>query len=194
MTLEALISTYGYAAITIGTFFEGETILVLGGFATHRGYLALPWVVLCGFLGTLCGDQFYFYLGRIKGASFLERRPHWKSKSDRVFELLHRRQLLITLGFRFVYGFRTVTPFLLGASGFPPLRFFFLNGLGAILWAILIGSSGYLFGHVFQLIIGKIERYESWLFIALAALGAFLWCIHRFRKPKTARQSYKPNP
>jgi membrane protein DedA with SNARE-associated domain len=182
MTLEALISTYGYAAIAIGTFFEGETILILGGFATHRGYLALPWVVLCGFLGTLCGDQFYFYLGRIKGAGFLERRPHWKSKSDRVFELLHRRQLLITLGFRFVYGFRTVTPFLLGASGFPPLRFFFLNSLGAILWAILIGGSGYLFGHVFQLIIGKIERYESWLFIALAALGAFLWCIHRFRK------------
>jgi membrane protein DedA with SNARE-associated domain len=189
MSLEALISTYGYAAIAIGTFFEGETILVLGGFATHQGYLRLPWVVLWGFLGTLCGDQFYFYLGRIKGAGFLERRPYWKSKSDRVFALLHRHQLLITMGFRFLYGLRTVTPFLLGASGFPPLRFFFLNGLGAILWAIFIGGSGYLFGHVFQLILGKIERYESWLFIGLATIGAFIWCVHWLRRPKTARRA-----
>jgi membrane protein DedA with SNARE-associated domain len=189
MSLEALLSTYGYAAIAIGTFFEGETILVLGGFATHQGYLRLPWVVLCGFLGTLCGDQLYFYLGRIKGAGFLEKRPHWKSKSDRVFALLHKRQWLITLGFRFFYGFRTVTPFLLGASDFPPLRFLFLNCLSALLWAILIGGLGYLFGHVFQLIIGKIERYESWIFLGLSAIGAFIWVVHwvRRRPKKTGR-------
>ncbi|SPD74464.1 hypothetical protein PITCH_A230150 [uncultured Desulfobacterium sp.] len=37
MSLEEIISTYGYAAIVAGTFFEGETILVIGGFAAHRG-------------------------------------------------------------------------------------------------------------------------------------------------------------
>lgn len=36
MSLEELISTYGYAAGGIGTFLEGETILILGGFAAHR--------------------------------------------------------------------------------------------------------------------------------------------------------------
>ena len=41
MSLEALISHYGYAAVAIGTFFEGETILVIAGFASHQGYLAL---------------------------------------------------------------------------------------------------------------------------------------------------------
>ena len=40
--LESLIDTYGYLTILIGTFLEGETILVLGGFAAHRGYLHLP--------------------------------------------------------------------------------------------------------------------------------------------------------
>lgn len=60
MTFEELISTYGYVAVGIGTFQEGETILILGGFASHRGYLELPWVIACAFLGTLFGDRFYF--------------------------------------------------------------------------------------------------------------------------------------
>lgn len=36
MSLEHWISEYGYAAIAIGTFLEGDTILILGGFAASR--------------------------------------------------------------------------------------------------------------------------------------------------------------
>ena len=49
MTLESIVDTYGYLAVLLGTFLEGETILVLGGFAAHRGYLALPWVIVAAF-------------------------------------------------------------------------------------------------------------------------------------------------
>lgn len=191
MSLEEIVSTYGYIAIVIGTFFEGETVLVLGGFATHRGYLELPWVVICGFLGTLFGDQLYFYIGRIKGTNFLEKRPYWKLRSERVFDLLHRHQLLLILGFRFFYGLRTVTPFLLGAGGIQPVRFLILNIIGAFSWAVAIGVSGYLFGHAFELIIGNINRYESRLFIALAASGILAWFLHWFRQRKATRQFTK---
>ena len=109
ISLGGLISTYGYAAIAVGTFFEGETVLVLGGFAAHQGYLNLSWVVISAFAGTLCGDQLYFYLGRSQGTNVLEKRPYWRSKSKRVFNLLHRHQFLVTVGFRFLYGLRTVT-------------------------------------------------------------------------------------
>ena len=193
MPLEEIVSTYGYIAIAIGTFFEGETVLVLGGLASHRGYLDLPWVVICGFLGTLFGDQFYFYIGRIKGTRFLEKRPYWKSRSERVFDLLHNHQLSLILGFRFLYGLRTVTPFLLGAGGIPPLRFLFLNTLGAFSWAVAIGVSGYLFGHAFELIIGDISKYESRLFIALALSGILLWLIHWFKRRKATKQFEKSN-
>jgi hypothetical protein len=36
VTLESLIRSYGYWAILISTFVEGETILVLGGLAAFR--------------------------------------------------------------------------------------------------------------------------------------------------------------
>jgi len=81
-TLESLIETYGYLAILIGTFLEGETILVLGGFAAHRGYLALPWVILAAFIGSLCGDQLFFYLGRKHSQMILAKRQSWQSRIE----------------------------------------------------------------------------------------------------------------
>jgi len=60
MPLDRLIDTYGYWAILVGTLLEGETILLLGGFAAYQGYLALPWVILAAFIGAFCGDQLFF--------------------------------------------------------------------------------------------------------------------------------------
>ena len=60
MDLQSIIENYGYAAILIGTFLEGETILVLAGLAAHQGYLMLTGVIVAAFLGSLCGDQLFF--------------------------------------------------------------------------------------------------------------------------------------
>lgn len=182
MTLEELISTYGYTAIVLGTFFEGETILVLGGFAAHRGYLELPWVIFSAFLGTLFGDQLYFYIGRIKGTEIIEKRASWKVKSEKIFFLLNRNQVWLIIGFRFLYGLRTVTPFLIGASRVAPSRFLILNILGASIWAIVIGTMGYLFGHTLEIIIGDIKHYELLIIIILIGAGIAVWSIRLLTK------------
>lgn len=193
MSPEELIATYGYAAVGIGTFFEGETILILGGFAAHRGYLELPWVIVCAFLGTLSGDQLYYYIGRIKGKTLLDKRPHWKSKSEKVFSLLDSHQVWLILGFRFLYGLRTVTPFIIGASRISPIRFLFLNILGASTWAIVIGVLGYLFGHTLEILIGDIKRYELLFFAVVAGAGIVIWLTHLLRK-RSANKSNQSVP
>jgi len=182
MSLEELISTYGYSAIGVGTFLEGETILVLGGIAAHRGYLELGWVILYAFLGTLFGDQLYYYIGRSKGKQFIEKRLSWKSKSAKVNVLLDKHQVWLILGFRFMYGFRTVTPFIIGTSRIAPLRFLILNIIGAAIWAIAVGTLGYLFGTTLEIIIGNIKRYELLIFSILAAVGLAVWLLYFLRK------------
>lgn len=178
MSLEHLISHYGYLAILIGTFFEGETILVLGGLAAHSGYLSLPWVIAVAFIGSLSGDQLYFYIGRAKGMAFIEKRPRWHKPAKKVFDLLHRHQLPLILGFRFLYGLRSVTPFAIGASGISPVRFLILNAIGALVWAITVGSLGYLFGHVVEQVMGEIKHYEIWFLVGLAVLAVVAWLAH----------------
>ncbi len=173
---------YGYAAIGVGTFLEGETILILGGFAAHRGYLALSGVILAAFLGSLFGDQLYYYIGRTKGKMLLEKRPKWQSKSEKVFSMLDKHQILLVLGFRFLYGLRTVAPFLIGASKIPPARFLTLNIIGAAIWAIAIGVCGYLFGQALEVIIGDIKHYELLIFTVLGIVGIVFWMAHFIKK------------
>lgn len=188
MSLQELISNYGYAAIAVGTFFEGETILILGGFAAHRGYLELPWVVVSAFLGTLCGDQLYFYIGRSKGVSAFAERPGWKQKSDKVFRLMNRHQTWLILGFRFIYGIRTVTPFLIGASRVSPLRFLVLNTIGGLIWAVAVGTLGYLFGQTLELIVADLKKYELFAFAGLAGIGLLVWTFYQWRKLASTRK------
>ena len=175
MSLEELISAYGYLAVGIGTFLEGETILVLAGYAAHRGLLEFPWVVFWAFLGTLLGDQMYYYIGRLKGNSLLQKHKDWQTKSEKVLALLAQHHILLILGFRFLYGLRTVTPFLIGASGVKPMLFLLLNSVGGLLWALAIGAGGYAFGNALELLLADIESYETRILEILVLVVALIW-------------------
>jgi membrane protein DedA with SNARE-associated domain len=177
MTIETLIQTYGYPALFAGTVLEGETILIMAGFAAHRGFLSLGWVIAVAFLGSFAGDQTWFYLGRLRGRSFLSRRPAWQPRVDRVHRLLERHQIPVVLGFRFLYGLRNVTPFVIGASGFQPARFLLLNAAGAAIWAVAGGAAGYLFGQTVEVFVEEAKKYELMLFIALAVGGLLVWGV-----------------
>lgn len=64
MDLAALIGTYGYWAVALGCLLEGETVLLLAGFAAHRGYLQWPVVVAVAAAAGFAGDMAFFLLGR----------------------------------------------------------------------------------------------------------------------------------
>ena len=179
--LQSFIEQYGYLAIVVGTFFEGETILILAGLAVHLGYLELPWVVVSAFIGALSGDQLYFYLGHRHGQAWLKRRPRWERHSHKVLSLLQRHQTWLILGFRFIYGLRTVTPFVIGMSSVSPRRFLMLNVIGALIWVTIVTLSGYLFGHLFELVVGKLKHYELMIFSVVALVGVAVWLARRIR-------------
>lgn len=180
MTIESLIQTYGYMAIFVGTFLEGETVLVLGAFAAQRGYLALPWVILAAFIGTLMGDQLFFYLGRTHSQWVLVRRPSWKARIEKAHKLMERFQTLLIFGFRFMYGMRTIIPFLFGMSSVPGRTFIVWDVIAAFVWAVVIGAGGFFFGHTLELILGDIKHYELPILGAVAVIGASLWALHRY--------------
>lgn len=172
MSLEVLLGTYGYYLLFLGTLLEGETVLVVAGFLAHRGYFSLPLVMAVAFCGSFLSDQAVFYAGRLRGRRWLAKRVAWRSKADRVFALLARHQTLLVLGFRFLYGLRTLIPFLVGLSRISPLRFFLLNGIGAIVWSIAVASLGYGLGQAAEVILGKVARYELWIVAGITVAGA----------------------
>ena len=184
MDLQGIIENYGYAAILIGTFLEGETILVLGGLAANQGYLELTGVIFAAFLGGLCTDQLFFYLGRKHSQTVLSRRPYWKSNAEKVHKMMYRFQTPMILSCRFLYGLRTVAPFVIGTSPVSFKKFIFLDSAGALVWAVAVGSGGYLFGHVLEIFIGKIKHYEVQVFAMIALLGLLVWTVHFYHRRK----------
>jgi len=184
MTLESVIDTYGYGAVPIGTYLEGETILVLGGFAAHRGYLVLPWVIVAAFFGSLCGDQFFFFLGRKHSQAVLAKRPAWKARADKANRLLERFRTPFILIFRFLYGLRSVSPFVIGMSSVPVSQFILLNAIGALVWAGVVGTGGYLFGSALEVVIGDVKRYEVEALLAIAIIGILVCTSHFYRHRK----------
>lgn len=184
-TLEYLIKTYGYLALLIGTFLEGETILVLGGFAAHLGYLKLPLVMAVAFLGSFSGDQVYFFIGRWRGKDLLSRHHGWQQRVDKVHCFLRRYHDLIMLGFRFVYGIRIMTPFVLGMNHqIKILRFVVFNALGALIWSVVVSAGGFLFGHALEGIMKDIRRYQIETIVFVIAIGCLMWGINKYRESR----------
>jgi len=186
MSLTELLGRYGYLAVLLGTFLEGETILVMAGFLAHRGYLSLPGVVLAAFCGSLAGDQLAFFLGRRFGSRVLARFPRAAARVARATSLIERRGTLLLIGFRFVYGIRNATPLAAGLSAIPVARFFTLNAIGAALWATAVAAAGYAFGHGIELILDNARRVEEAILLLMLVAGAGVAGVHIVRTRKRA--------
>jgi membrane protein DedA with SNARE-associated domain len=187
VTLQSLIENYGYLAILIGTFLEGETIVILAGFAAQLGYLELPWVIVTAIAGSFSGDQLYYYIGRHWGPKIIARRLSWQLSADKAYTHLRRHQNFLILTFRFYYGLRNVTPFVVGSAQVSRVRYFVLNLVGAIIWAIAFGFAGFLSGEAIELFLDDIKRYELIALGTLVALAIAVWLITLIRHRRRAR-------
>lgn len=186
MHLEEFVKHYGYLAILIGSIIEGEMILLLGGFAAYAGLLALPWVIFTAFCGTLFADQAYFLLGRWQSRRILAARPSWKAKMNKAEKLFRRFKTPLILVFRFLYGIRAVLVFVIGMSRISKTKFAVLNALGAMIWALSVGTGGYLFGNGFEILLGKVRAVQLGALGALVIAGSLLWATRYIRRSSSS--------
>jgi membrane protein DedA with SNARE-associated domain len=182
MDIAALIAQYGYAAVFLGALFEGETVLLLAGYAAHLGYLDLAVLTGVAALGAVAGDQFFFWLGRRHGTMLLQRRPVIRRKIGHALALIRRHPSGIILAMRFMWGLRIALPIAVGLSGVRRWRFFWLNLASAALWAPLVSGAGYTFGALLSRHLAMLHRVEHWVMLGIAiavlALRGYLTSRH----------------
>ncbi|MBM3985900.1 MAG: DedA family protein, partial [Planctomycetes bacterium] len=186
--LETMISEYGYAAVLIGTFLEGESILVIAGYFAHMGRLELPTVMLCAFVGSLISDQLAFFIGRRWGMRWIERSASRKARFERARSLVDRHQTLMTLTFRFLYGLRNVIPFALGMSRMRVGKYMVLNVIGAAVWAVALSAGGYALGEAFEVVIDDVASSKKWFLVVLCLLAVGFWVFTHLRTRRRLRR------
>lgn len=182
MDINTLITHYGYAALVIGSMAEGETVTLLGGVAAHQGLLKFPLVAAAVALGGMMGDQLLYLLGRCYGGKILRRFPRYHTKIRHSQKMIQRHPYLFVIGTRFMYGFRVVGPLLIGASRLPPKIFMPLNILGALVWALLFTTLGYLGGEVIAPWLHDLDQHFKhgvWLILAVVLVVGVRWWLKR---------------
>ena len=186
------LEIYGYWILFIGTFLEGEAILLLAGLLAFQGHLAIIGVIVVSWFGSFCGDQFFFYLGRHKGRWLLHRFRSIARKFRTALRLIETYGNFVAFISRFTYGFRIILPIILGVTDIAPGIFLRINLISALVWAVTFSLGGYLFGKSASVLLDDVGTYEQYLVLALLGMISLAWCGHayqvwRLRKPARDR-------
>lgn len=170
-----------YASIFIGIILEGEMVMLSSVIAAHRGHLTLWVVMVIGFTGTLTSDWLYFLLGRYQGSSWISKRPKMQQKALIINKRIRKNQMLVLLSYRFLYGLRAITPFVLGTSTVKITTFIIYSTLTTLVWCILYGFLGYFLGEVIRIWLKDIEKVEFYVIGLLLLTGIIIYLIPRIR-------------
>ena len=180
--MEQLIAELGYVAVFIGTYYEGETVLALGGVAAAHGTLSFWPVLFAAIVGGFLGDQTWFFIGRRYGRRALARYPTLAAKAPRVQALVRRWDAWAVVLLRFCYGLRIAGPIIIGGCGISPWRLAFFNFIGVLLWAPLVAGVGFFAWQAVEHWLGRLRDLQL-VFLMMVLLVATLgWLFVQWRR------------
>jgi membrane protein DedA with SNARE-associated domain len=181
MHLSELLQNYGYYAVFFLGLFEGETILMLGAFAVHQGYLSLWPLVACGASAAFLTDQFYFHAGRRKGKELLATRPKLRAHIERVNGFVNRHPVATIFLMRFAWGLRIALPATLGMGKISAGIYAAFDVLAALLWATIVSVFGVQLTSWVHGWVGRLRPYEHDLILSALAITLALALLRQWR-------------
>jgi membrane protein DedA with SNARE-associated domain len=177
-----------YILVLLGMYLEGEVVLITSIIAAQHGHLDL-WIVLTsGAVGTFMADCTSFFLGRIKGQSWVESKRRLRPRIRIIERRLHRHPWLVFFGYRFMYGFRSVVPIVLGVTRIKTVKFLIFSAVSIVVWIAVWGALGYAFGTWILTQLRSIKHAEKFIIGALIIV-AIIVLIKRRKKSKKAAEA-----
>ncbi len=189
MSLTDLLREYGLWAVLLGTFFEGEGVMLMAGGLAHQQILSPSGAWLVGALGAYVGHVVYYSLGRyLKGRDLFSMIPRWKPKIERALPLIRKYPKLSIFIMQYLYGMRIVGAVAMGLSGMPWPTFIGIELINCLIWSGVILMIGYSATAAVLAWLPLAEKSLTGIFIAvLLAMGALYLLIgrgSRWKKPK----------
>jgi membrane-associated protein len=181
------VLVFGEAALFFGFFLPGETAVLVAGVVASQGHVNVVVVCVLVVTAAITGDSVGYFIGHRYGEGLmnlpiLKRR---RSALDRALEGLRRRGPIYVFIGRFTAFLRAVMPGLAGMSKMNYRRFLIANALGGLLWGVSFTLLGYFAGTALT----KIEKYASWVGLAvLIAMVLFFVVFHFVKKSRESNE------
>jgi membrane protein DedA with SNARE-associated domain len=172
-----------YAGPFLGIFLEGELRLLSAVIAVAHGHLDLWAVVIIAVFATLASDSFYFYLGRKRASKWIAQSK-WAPKFETVRQKLENQKIKLLLGYRFLYGFRMVTPLFLGTQTISYREFLKYSLVGTLIRASVITLLGILFAQLILTYLKHIVEQAEFYIIGLLSFTSLILIIRYISNTK----------
>jgi len=143
---QQFVEQYGYWAVFIWTFIEGESVFIAAAALAAAGLL-VPWkVIVVAACGAYVGHIVFFSIGRWKGLAVIEAVPFLKRHYPKANKVLDRYAHWSIFIFQYLYGTRLVAAILFGCSSISFIRFALIQIVNCITWSLLIYAVGHMLG------------------------------------------------
>jgi len=178
---------FGEAALFIGFILPGETAVLVAGVVASQDRVNVVIVAVVVVAAAITGDSVGYAIGHRYGESLMKlpvlRRR--RAALDRALEGLRRRGPIYVFIGRFTAFLRAVMPGLAGMSRMKYRRFLIANALGGLLWGVSFTLLGYFAGTALT----RIEKYASWVGLAvLIAMILFFLVFHFVKKRRETNE------
>lgn len=186
-----LVIIFGAALDNFGLPASGDIVLFAGGLFANGGELALPLVMLSGFVGAFISDNSVYWIGRFGGRPLIYRILKMRflsilineeslDRAGRYFEAHGGKTVFVG---RFGPGLRSMTPLFAGVTRMRYYRFLPYNLAAGVVWAVAYSLVGYVFGQYWDelLAVAKSLGYGVIAIVAILFLAYFLrhWFSNR---------------
>jgi membrane protein DedA with SNARE-associated domain len=201
--LHPIIAQHGYWAVFLivmlesgGLPFPGETALILAtAYAGATGNLDLYYVMAAAASGAIIGDNIGFWIGRTWGARLLLRYGRFihlpESRLKLGQYLFDKHGAKIVFFGRFIALLRIFAALLAGVNNYAWGTFLFYNAAGGIIWAVLMGTGGYLFGDAIHRVSGPLGI--AALIAIVAGVFGCMYVIRREERKMERRLEASPD-
>ena len=176
---QQFVEQYGYWAVFIWTFIEGETVFIAAAALAAAGMLE-PWkVIVVAACGAYVGHLFFFAVGRWRGMAIIDAVPVLRRHYPKANKVLDKYAHWSVIIFQYLYGTRLVAAILFGCSTIGFGRFALLQIVNCITWAVVIYSVGHLLGVAGMAIVHQFGIVGLILCLAVAAIIG-IWVYYRY--------------
>lgn len=149
--LGIFVIVFAESGLPFGFFLPGDTLLFASGIFALQGFFPVTVVIFLVAVASILGGNVGYWTGKKMGRKLFEKDFSFFFNKKRIIdaENFYKRHGSITILIsRFIPFVRTFSPIIAGVGAMNRTSFNFYNILGGILWAIVVPSLGYFFGHL----------------------------------------------
>lgn len=175
MSPASLFETCGYLASFLGTFLEGEIMLLTTVLSSQLGHINFFGGMGLAFFGAFTGDFLKFYIAKKRGKKILDNKQILKVKVDKASVWFDKHPFIILCLYKFMYGFTTIIIVMAGLKDISFKQFALHSAVSIGLWVTVFGGFGYFCADVMIERIDFLSSHSKEVTGVLVLIGLGYW-------------------